>query len=199
MSSEQRRVGAHRALREIGCRSAFAVLVVVVLFARAAAQQATEDEIKAAFLFNFVNFVEWPSTSFADASAPFVIGIAGGSHIAAALDRATGGKIVNGRSLVIKRLTRTDAFRGLHVLFISEPDNARLRRILEAVKGQSTLTVEDGERFDAAGGIITLFTEDHRVRFDINLDTAERAQLRISSRLLALARRIRGNRHSERL
>lgn len=197
MSTEHRRAGADRWAREVGRRSAVAVLLAVGLLGRAAAQQATEDEIKAAFLFNFANFVEWPSTSFADPSAPLVIGVAGENNIADALDKAARGKTVNGRSLAIKRLKRTDDLRLLHVLFVGEADSAQIRRMLDAVKGQSTLTVGDGERFDALGGIITVFTEDRRVRFDINVDNAARAQLRISSKLLALAKRVRGSRHSE--
>lgn len=197
MSAQHRCVGTKHARREVVRRPVVAILLVTALFAPAAAQQATEDEIKAAFLFNFANFIEWPPASFADPSAPLVIGVTGENDLADALDKATRGKTVKGRSLVIKRLKRTDDFHRLHVLFVGETDDTQIRRVLEAVRGQSTLTVGDARHFDALGGIITVFTEDQRVRFDINVDSAARAQLRISSKLLALAKHVRGGRQSE--
>lgn len=177
------------------CRSlVIGVATIVALVVPARAQQANEDDIKAAFLFNLAKFVEWPPDAFADANAPMVVGIAGDGGMFAAFNTVTHGKTVNGRAFMIKRLRRTDDLRGVHILFVSERETRNIQPLLDAAKGRSTLTVGESERFSDAGGMITFLTDNHRIQFNINVESTDHAQLRVSSKLLVLARRVIGDR-----
>ncbi len=159
--------------------------------ARAQDGTPSEYQVKAAFLYNFAKFVEWPDGDFADAGAPLVIGILGEDPFGDAIDEVIKGKMVNGRPLVIRRLKQTQSLGTCHILFISSSEKKRLGQIVEDLRMASVLTVGEAEAFVQAGGIVGFVMEDGRVRFEINADGAERAQLRVSSKLMALAKVIR--------
>ena len=148
----------------------------------------SEYQVKAAFLFNFTKFVEWPDGSFEDPQAPIVVGIIGDDPFGDDLGRIIAGQKVQGRSLVIRRERWGDDLRGCHVLFVSASEHEHSSRILLSVQSAGVLTVSDMEGFAKAGGVIEFVTEENRVRFIVNLDSANQSKLRVSAKLLALAR-----------
>jgi len=159
-----------------------------VLQAGAQSEPPTEYQIKAAFLYNFAKFVEWPPDAFADPHAPIVLGIVGEDPFGGVLDKIVLGKTVNGRGLVIKRLKLGPDLRNCHILFLNSSEKKHLAPILESLQGSSVLTVGETDRFAQSGGVINFIFEENKVRFEINSETAARAGLKISSKLLALAR-----------
>jgi len=157
----------------------------------------SEYQVKAAFLFNFTKFVEWPEGSFEDPQAPIVVGIIGDDPFGDDLGRIIAGQKVQGRSLVIRRERWGDDLRRCHVLFISASEHERSARILGSVQSAGVLTVSDTEGFAEAGGVIEFVIVQNRVRFIVNLDAATQGRLRMSAKLLALARVI-GHSQAER-
>lgn len=153
------------------------------------AQQApTEYQVKAAYLFNFLKFVDWPGDSSKDSQAPWVIGIVGESPIGEALPRLIEGKTVQGRALQVKFFQSAENMRGCNILFISASESRRLLPILAGLRGSSVLTVGDTDRFIESGGMIQFVIEDGSVRLAIDVGVTSRAQLKVSSKLLSLAR-----------
>lgn len=143
--------------------------------------------IKAAFLYKFAKFVDWPAKAFRNDRAPLTICILGKEPFGAALENIKDKK-VKGRKLVIQRLARLEDLKQCHVLFISESEEKRLPKILRAIKGKAILTVSDMKEFARRGGIIDLVTVKKKIRFEINVDAAHTARLKISSKLLKLAK-----------
>jgi len=153
----------------------------------------SEYQVKAAYLFNFLKFVEYPSESFADPLAPMVIGVVGDDPFGNALPQIVIGKSVQGRDLVIRVYRTGEDLRGAHILFISTSEKKRLPMILSSLRGSSVLTVSDAAGFLEAGGMIQFLNENGRVRFAINVEATNRAKLKMSSKLLSLARLVGGN------
>jgi hypothetical protein len=149
-----------------------------------------EYEIKAAFLYNFTKFVEWPAETFPHVSTPVSLCVFGEDPFGGSLDAVVQGETLNGHRLAVRRPRDLTAARECQVLFISGSEKGRASEALSALKGTSVLTVGEGKDFLDQGGVIRLFLEQSRVRFDINLDAAERNHLKISSKLLALARTV---------
>jgi hypothetical protein len=149
---------------------------------------AAEYEIKAAFLYNFLKFVEWPPGALAGADSPLVIGILGDDPFGPVLDQTVADKRLNGHPLVVKRLRRGEEPAGCQALFVTADAAAGFDRLVPSLIRQSVLTVGDAEGFVDRGGIIQFVIEDSKVRFDINAEAAEQAHLRLSSQLLGLAR-----------
>jgi hypothetical protein len=150
----------------------------------------TEDEIKAAYLFNFLKFVEWPGDSLADAKEDWVIGIVGDSRVGGELRRLVTGKRVEGRGLLVKRFGVTDNLRRCNILFVSASEEKHLPAIFNALEGSSVLTVGDIEHFIGRGGMIQFVAEGGRVRMDIDVGATGRARLKVSSKLLTLAQAV---------
>jgi len=153
----------------------------------------TEYQVKAAYLFNFLKFVEYPNDSFADPLAPIVIGVVGDDPFGSALPQVVTGKTVQGRDLVIRNYRDGEELRGAHILFISASEKKRLPMIFSNLHGSSVLTVADMEGFLDAGGMIQFLNENDRVRFAINLDATTQARLKLSSKLLSLAKVVGGD------
>ncbi len=151
-------------------------------------QSFSEYQVKAAFLYNFAKFVDWPGDALGNGNGPLVIGVIGDDPFGGALDQAINGKTVKGRTLVVRRLKWGQDLRSCHVLFISSSEQKRLREIIESLRGASVLTVGDMGQFNQHGGIINLILEANKVRFEINSRGADQARLRISSKLLSLAK-----------
>jgi hypothetical protein len=154
------------------------------------AQSGSESQIKAAFLYKFGDFVDWPPSAFARADGPLVIGVLGADEVFEELERVTAGRTIAGRPAEIRKLRRGDRVYGLHLLFIGGQESARALEHLTAVKGQPVLTVTDSESASAHGSVINFVVVDGKVRFDVALAPAEHSRLRISSRLLAVARKV---------
>jgi hypothetical protein len=150
----------------------------------AVAQELPEYQLKAVFLFNFAQFVEWPASAFARADSPIVLCVAGEDPFGRHLDDVVRGESVGGHPMEARRFRRGEAISGCHILFISRSEEGRLRQILDELKGQSTLTVGDSDGFAHGGGMIRFVTDRSRIRLRINLAAAEAASLRLSSKLL---------------
>jgi hypothetical protein len=165
-------------------------ILLVALLALAAALPAraqappTEYEVKAVFLFNFSQFVDWPAAAFADAHAPLVIGVLGGDPFGATLDEIVRGETVNGRPLAVRRYHSLQQIDTCHILFIDRSQEPQLESIVAALKSRSVLTVGDFDSFAHRGGMIRFFTVGHKIRLRINLSAAQEAKLIISSKLL---------------
>lgn len=147
----------------------------------------SEYEIKAAFLYNFAKFVEWPETVFVDSARSVYIGILGKDPFGSVIDKTIANKKVKGKPLAIRRFQKLEDLKLCHILFISASEKDSVTQILDTVENLSILTVGDMDQFAEKGGIINLLNKDNKVRFNINLIAAERANLKISSRLLKLA------------
>jgi len=148
----------------------------------------TEYEIKAGFLYNFTKFVEWPSEAFANASAPIIVGIVGANPFGKLLTTAARGTTVNGREVLIKQLREDEDLKGCHILFVSSSERKHTAQILEKLAGANVLTVGEGDGFIAAGGMIAFVEESNKIRLVINLERASAARLRISAKVIQVAR-----------
>lgn len=143
--------------------------------------------MKAAFLFNFAQFVEWPTNAFSNPQTPLVIGIIGDDPFGATLDEIVRGENVNGHPLVIQRFRQVEEIKTCHILFINSSEKNRAMEIIGQLKGRSVLTVGDTEGFATNGGMIRFVTEKNKIRFRVNLEAAKAANLTISSKLLKAA------------
>lgn len=152
----------------------------------AAQQQPLEYQVKAAFLLNFTKFVEWPTDEFADPESPISICILGEDPFGAAIDEIVEGEIVGTRKLAVHRVASPQ--KECQVLFVSRSEKD-LAKILTAV-GPGVLTVGEGESFLRDGGIISFVIENRRVRFNISQTAARNARLRLSSKLLSVAKMV---------
>jgi hypothetical protein len=170
------------------CVSWAASLALLTLLAPASvfAQSAASPEVKAAFLLNFAKFVTWPASQLPE-GRPIVIGVIGNSAVADSLTALTAGKTIDGHTVVVTRIGAGDDPARAHVLFIGDAERGRIPDVLKRVHSSSVLTVSDAARFCLSGGIIQLRNEDDRIRFDINLERAQAADLSVNSKLLALA------------
>lgn len=146
-----------------------------------------EYAVKAAFLYNFAKFVEWPPEAFKDPASPLVLGILGTNPFGEAL-QSLKGKTVNGRPLAIRTAASLDGLGTCQILFISSSEVPFLPGILNSVKGQNVLTVGDVNEFCEAGGLVNLVTTGDRIGIEVNLEAVGRTRLKISSKILALAR-----------
>ncbi len=149
--------------------------------------------IKAGFLYNFAKFVEWPEDAFADGSVPLTLCIMGRDPFGSSI-RSVEGETFMGRKLVVRRFFSLREIDNCHILFVSSSEKKRLPAILARMKGKQILSVADMEGFARRGGIINLIKVKDRIRFEINIDAARRAGLKISSKLLNLATIVREGR-----
>ena len=152
-----------------------------------ARQAASAPDLKAAFLFNFAKFTTWPAGAVAPA-AQLVACVAGDNRVADALEEQTRSQQVDGHSLVVQRIKAETTLGGCHVLYWSAANDARQDDLLHAAFKRPILTVSDSVEFAEHGGIAGFFVEAGKMRFDVNPAAADRAQLRISSKLLSLAK-----------
>lgn len=158
------------------------------------AQAPTEYQVKAAFLYNFSKFVEWPQISAEAGREPFVIGVLGTDPFDGALEELIQGKSANGRKLMIRKLRTADEARNCQIVFIGLSESKRFRQHLERMKGASVLIVGEIPGLVEAGGMINFLVLENSVHFEINAEAAREAGLQISSRLLSLGRNVRSDR-----
>jgi hypothetical protein len=152
--------------------------------------ETLEQRVKAAFLYKFAAYVDWPATSFSRPDAPFTIAVAGAEPVAAELAQAVAGRTVNDRPVAVRRLKPGESLDGVHILFVGKGENARLAQLVQNARPRSVLTVTESEGALAQGSVINFVLDDRRVRFEISLDSAEKSRLRLSSRLLAVAQQV---------
>ncbi len=179
----------------VSCGTTFALallaacaLIGSVPTAGAQSEPPGEYQVKAAFLYNFAKFVEWPAEAFADASAAIHLCVVGEDPFGESLEQIVRGKAIQGRPLAIMRLKSDQDPRTCQILFISSSEKQRFGQILARLRESSVLTVGETQHFAQLGGIINFVLEESKVRFEINANAAERARLKISAKLLSLAR-----------
>ena len=192
MKTLRSRINAHRDAGPNTLCSLFLLLLMV--FPRNLPGNSTAEEyaVKAAFLFHFAQFVEWPPETFKDADAPLVYCTIGEDPFHGALDASLSGKTIGARPFQVRHVKQTIELQGCHVVFIGEKEKKLLPAVLEILKGLPTLIVGESDRFVQDGGTIGFCLEENKIRFEINLEAAQKAKLKISSRLLTLAKTVVG-------
>ncbi len=189
-------------------------IAVTSSMAHADTAQSREYQIKAAFLYNFIKFVDWPEEKTADSNEPITIGIIGKDPFGDAFEPIKN-KPVKGKKVIVRRFKsleelkksgegnksdkhpQIEAIRKCHLLFICRSDKNNLEEIIDLVKDYSILTVADTQGFLEANGIINFVMEEKKVSFEVNVTAAKRAKLKIRSQLLRLATRILEEKNSE--
>lgn len=152
--------------------------------------QASESRVKAAFVYKFGDYIEWPPEAFEAPDSPLVIGVVGADALAEELARVAAGRPLGGRRVAVKKLSYGDSLSGLHIVFIGRSDSRRLTEALEASKGRPALTITESADGLRLGSMINFVVVANKVRFDVALPSAEASRLKISSRLLAVARTV---------
>jgi hypothetical protein len=169
----------------------FAALQFFLLLPPSIAQnQPSEIEVKSAFLFHFAQLVEWPPDSLRPPNIPVNFCVWGEEPLPSTLQTIVEGKLVGTHSIHVRRLPDREDLKSCHLLFIAGSDSHRASSILTSVKDVPVLTVGESKDFTKEGGMIGLSLEENKIRFDINLKAAQHANLKISSRLLLLARKV---------
>lgn len=152
---------------------------------------SSEYLIKAGFIYNFAQLVQWPSVAFSQPDSPIVIGILGTDPFGPTIDRVIENKKLDGRNLVVRRLKWGKDLKDLkdcNILFVSSSETQHIDEVVNMVKWLPILTIGETPGFAARGGIINLTLEGNKVRFEVNIEAAKQARLNISSRLLVLAK-----------
>ena len=156
--------------------------------AQAQTSASREYQVKAVFLFNFLQFVEWPASTFPDSGTPISIGILGDDPFGTALEETVRDETIHNRRMVVRRSHRLDDLQDCQLLFISKSENRRMADILARLSDRPVLTVSELDGFARQGGIIAFYPDGKKVRFEINTATARRLGLKLSSQLLGLGR-----------
>jgi len=170
-----------------------ALLLAVVLPAAFAADNAqdAENRIKAAFLYHFCNYVQWPESAFAAPGDELVIGVAGPEAIVQAVDAAVSQRAANGHPMRVRRVSSGDQLDGVHLLYVDADATLDVDRLATAIAGRAVLVVTDRPGGLDAGSVINFVIENDKVRFDVALDEARARELRVSAQLLTVARNVR--------
>jgi hypothetical protein len=175
--------------RNLTCRLVLLAIAATAGHVHAAESVPDEYQVKAAFLFNFAKFVEWPSVAFKGPEDPIAICVMGQNPFGTALEDVVRDKTVANRAFVVRGVLNTQQAASCQILFVSASERKRFRILLDELKGRSILTVGEGDDFTANGGIINFRLKDARVRIEIDAGAANRAGLHVSSKLLSLAER----------
>ena len=146
-----------------------------------------ERSVKAAYLYKFLSYVDWPPAAFAQPVSPYVIAIAGADPVASELVALTSGRTVNNRPVTVKRVNFGDSLAGVHLLFIGQQEGARQAQWLRAGALRAVLTVTENDVGLPEGSVINFRQVEGRIRFEISLPAAERNDLKLSSRMLSVA------------
>lgn len=174
-----------------------ACLCAAALFAGAAqagdtvpGSLAPDRVVKAAFLYKFLGYTEFPASAFGDEASPIVIGVADADDLAAELGRMVSGRSVNKRALVVKTLPDGGPVTGVHLLFVGGSDGARVARLLKSAVPAPMLVVSEAENGLQQGSVINFKVIEERVRFDVSLEAADKNNVKLSSRLLTVANHV---------
>jgi hypothetical protein len=181
-------------------KSAVVLFVIVVSVSLAAITSppiaAAQDSVpaeyrsKATFLTTFPNFADWPDGTFASSSSPFIVCVLGDFRFGTALAEVSRDAMPHGRRISVRWVRNDQQLRGCHILFVSGSELARYSKVIALVQGTNTFTVGETTGFLAAGGMLAVSFENQVVQFEVNLGSAKDAHFHVSSRLLALARRV---------
>jgi hypothetical protein len=191
MESDREPFVVARRRRSVLALAAGALLVAASVCAQSAPPAAaTERRVKAAFLYKFLGYTEFPASAFADPAAPVVIGVIGADELAAELTRIVAGRTVGARPISVKVLREADSAAGVHLLFVGASSSARLRSIVKTAQPGPMLVVSEAEDGLEQGSVINFRVVDERVRFDVSLEAAEKNSVKLSSRLLTVANHV---------
>jgi hypothetical protein len=158
---------------------------------QAADSQPTEYQLKAAYLYHFAQFVDWPPAAFPQPNAPLIIGVLGENPFGKDLPHTVEGKVLNNHPLMVQEYhSLAEITNNCQILFISSSEKKRLPEIFAALKGTSILTVSEVDHFTDNGGMVDFVLENDRIRFQINETTVEKAGLKMSFKLLSLASKV---------
>lgn len=176
-----------------GGRAVAALAAALLAFGPAARAQPPdpgERTLKAAFLYNFTKFVEWPAPALGAAAAPFRVCVFADASFRREIDAMLAGEMVAGHAL---RVTTPEpsAVKGCHIVYFGAGQTERAAEVLPVLRNAPVLTVGEGVRFLEQGGAVSFLREDNRVRFDVNKDAVDRAGLAVSSKMLRVARHVR--------
>ena len=172
-------------------RSLLALALLVGAVSSFGQQEATESAVKAALLYRFPSYVEWPAAALGAPGAPFVIGVMGSDEVAAELEQLVKGRPVNNRPASVRRLKEGDSLSGLHMVYVGGRDaGARIRGVAAEARKLSVLVVSDASGGLEAGSVINFVQAEDRVGFEVSMEAAERSALKMSSRMLGVARRV---------
>ena len=155
-----------------------------------AAPAALERKVKAAFLYKFLGYTEFPASAFNDANAALVIGVAGSDELAAELSRIVAGRSVQGRPVQVRSMRDSEAPAGIHLLFVAGGDAVKVRSVIKSVQPAPVLVVTESESGLQQGSVINFKIVEERVRFDVSLEAADRNSVKLSSRLLTVANHV---------
>ncbi|HET6630449.1 MAG TPA: YfiR family protein [Woeseiaceae bacterium] len=153
-------------------------------------ESAPEHSIKAAYLYNFATYVDWPPEALGDADPVFVVGVLGAARVAGYMAAMTAGREVHGRPIEVRQVASGDSVDSLHMLFIAADSAGALPRLRDAAREHSVLVVTEWEGALDSGSIINFRLIDQRIRFEVSLAAADRCGLSISSRMLSVAQRV---------
>lgn len=167
-------------------------VAMVVCFARVeGAEVSKEYQLKAAFLYNFAKFVDWPTQAFSDTNSLIVVGVYGRNPFGSELEKAVKDRRLSGRAIVVRSVSSPQEAAKVHMLFVPTTEDAKVEALMAGLKGTPILTVGESEAFSNHGGMITFALENEKLRFDINIEPAERSNLKLSAQLQKLARTVR--------
>jgi hypothetical protein len=170
----------------------FVLVAAAACLAMAAEDPASlEQRVKAAFLYQFAGYVEWPSQAFAQADTPVTIAVMGAEALAGELKQLSAGRTVGGRPVAVKQVRPGESLAGIHILFIADSESGRVAQLAQPPKPRPMLTVTESAGALSQGSMINFIIVDRRVRFEVGLDSAEKSGLRLSSRLLAVAQQVK--------
>jgi hypothetical protein len=199
LQQEGRRTGPPRAARRQAqlCAMALALLLLVADVAPMWGQvnASVEYQAKAAFLYNFVKFVEWPPDTFQSEKSPLSLCVFRYDPFGSALDEVIAGQALNNRRLLVQRINALPDLKACQLIFVSDREDKHLPEILNSVEGASSLVVGESENFAQHHGGIQFFLENGHLRFAINVDAIQRARLKVSSKLLAIAKIVHDEPH----
>ena len=173
-------------LKNITHKGLFAILLACSTTVFAQTRPASEYGIKAVFILNFTQFVEWPASSFASPQTPLVIGVLGGNPFGGYLENAVAGEKAKGRPLVVNYYKNPEEIKACHILFINKSQINDMGNILSKLNGTNTLTISDAAGFLQNGGMFRFVNKNNKINIQVNLDAAKAAKLDVSSKLLRL-------------
>jgi hypothetical protein len=151
-----------------------------------------EHRVKAAFLYKIAGYVEWPNASFPQPDTPLTIGVVGAEPLAAELSQILAGRTAHDRPVRVRRLKASESLEGVHVLFVGREESAQLNQLASKAQQRSILIVSESERALAQGSAINFVIDEGRVRFEVSLVSARKSNVKLSSRLLAVAQQVMG-------
>jgi uncharacterized protein DUF4154 len=188
--NSQRRVARPVSARSVRIVFLLALLAQILLpsATRAQSEISQEYQVKAAFLYNFARFVDWPAKNFENDQAPMVLCVYGKDPFGSVLDDTVRGKTIGSHSFVVRRLRSSKGLAGCHIAFITDVGTNQLKDVLPTLQESNVLSVGDDSHFAEQGGDIQFVIDRDHVRFVINIDSINRASFRMSSKLLALAK-----------